>query len=362
MTSVFRPALLGLFCAFLVLASCDQKSSEALRTDFSDQPSDAVVVGFYNLENLFDTDDDPNNFGDDEWLPEAPKHWTPKRYQEKLGRMAKTILDMGNGSFSGGPVLLGVSEIENEKVLRDLIAQPALASSDYGIVHFESADYRGIDNGLIYRKEFFTPLSARPVNIQLPMRPDSTFRTTRDIVYVKGTLLGDTIVCLVNHWPSRSGGEAASRPGRAAAAERNRQIIDSVMTRNPNLDLIVMGDLNDDPKSPSLTKVLRAASRRADAGQTGLYNPMSALYNQGEGSLGYRDAWNLFDQIIVSEGLAKPGDDWTLRNVGVFRKNYLLQQSGRFRGYPLRTYVGDNYKEGYSDHLPVYAVLIRPKK
>lgn len=342
--------------------ACTPKATETVQSTPNKEEEDKITVGFYNLENLFDTDDDKSNEGDDEWLPTAPKRWTPKRYQEKLGRMANVISALGSEILPGGPALLGVCEVENEKVLKDLIAQPSLSGSNYGIVHFQSPDYRGIDNGLLYRKDYFTPISTRPICLPLGKREDGSTRTTRDVLLVQGLLLGDTVTYLVNHWPSRSGGETRSRPGRAAAALLNRQIVDSIRADNRLADIIIVGDLNDDPNSPSVTKSLRAVGRRADAGQTGLYNPMMSLFNQGEGTLGYRDSWNLFDQIIVSEGMAAASDDWMIRNVRVYRKNFLLQPSGRYKGYPLRTYVGDNYSAGFSDHLPVYAILKRPKK
>ncbi|MFK8054591.1 MAG: endonuclease/exonuclease/phosphatase family protein [Saprospiraceae bacterium] len=346
----------------LLLSACGPKASDAMQSSGKDAQLDKLTVGFYNLENLFDTDDDKSNKGDDEWLPTSDKRWNAKRYQEKLGRMSGVIAELGSEVLAGGPVLLGVCEIENEKVLKDLIAQPKLSKSNYGVIHFDSPDYRGIDNGLLYRKDYFTPLTSQNICLPLGLRDDGTKRTTRDVIVVQGLLLGDTVTYIVNHWPSRSGGEARSRPGRAAAALLNRKIVDSLRSHNRMADIIIVGDMNDDPKSPSLTKSLKAVGRRADAGQTGLYNPMMSLFNQGEGSLGYRDSWNLFDQIIVSEGMAKASDDWMLRNVRVYRKSYLLQPSGRYKGYPLRTYVGDNYKEGYSDHLPVYGVVTRPKK
>ncbi len=363
-TPMIRFSLLLSSFIFVVvlLSSCDSKTANSIAATAETDEKDLITIGFYNLENLFDTDDDKSNWGDDEWLPGAAKHWTAKRYQEKLGRMSTVIAQIGNEVLPGGPALFGVCEVENEKVLKDLIAQPALSGSNYGIVHFESPDGRGIDNALLYRKDFFKPTQTCHYSLSLGRKEDGSKRTTRDVVFVKGTLLGDTIIYLVNHWPSRSGGEARSRPGREKAARLNRKLVDSLRATNKMVDIIVAGDLNDDPKSPSLTKSLQAAGRRADAGQTGLYNPMVALFNQGEGSLGYRDSWNLFDQIIVSEGLAKPSNDWMFRNVRVFRKNYLLEKGGRYKGYPLRTYVGNNYKDGYSDHLPVYAVLTRPKK
>jgi predicted extracellular nuclease len=344
-----------------VYLSCGSTSATRVPPSANSELEDQLTVGFYNLENLFDTTDDASNQGDNEYLPSAAKHWTSARYQDKLAKLSTVISQIGNEVLPGGPALLGVCEVENKKVLEDLVAQPALSKSNYAIIHYDSPDGRGIDNALLYRKDLFTPTQSKTISLLLDQkRDDGSRKTTRDVLYVKGALLGDTIHYLVNHWPSRYGGEEKSRPGRAAAALLNRKIVDSIEATNKLADIIIAGDLNDDPNSPSLTKSLKAAGRRADAGVTGLYNPMLSLYNQGGGTLGYQHAWNLFDQIIVSEGLAKASKDWMFRNARIFRKDYLLQQSGSYKGFPFRTYVGSSYKDGYSDHLPVYAVLIRP--
>ncbi len=344
----------------ILLTQCAPRAAE--RAGFTpESKQQQEVIAFYNLENLFDTDDDPQNPGDDEWLPSAAKQWTPQRYQEKLGRLATTIATLGGGASTGGPALLGVCEVENEKVLRDLLTQPPLATSNYGIVHRESPDWRGIDCGLLYRREKFEVIGSQALYVDIGTRSDGSPRTTRDILMVVGQLEGAPLTVFVNHWPSRRGGEAASRPGREAAAQLLRAAVDSIQAADPAMGIIIVGDFNDDPTSPSLAKTLQATGKRGDAAQTGLYNPMTSLYRQGEGSLGYRDSWNLFDQIIVSDNLAQADEGWRLKQARVLRQPNLLQPSGRFKGYPLRTYVGNSYLGGYSDHLPVYAILTRPK-
>lgn len=358
-----RPLGISVALAAALLFGCTPKAADRGTTTRPAEPQDRGVVAFYNLENLFDTDDDPENWGDDEFLPEAKKRWTPRRYQEKLGRLARVVLDLGGEASPGGPALLGVCEVENAKVLHDLAQQAALVGSDYDVVHFESPDGRGIDCAALYRKGLFEVEQALPIGVDIGYRDDSTRRTTRDIVMVRGRLRGDPLTMFVNHWPSRRGGEAASRPRRVAAATRLKHYVDSLRADDPDVDIVLVGDFNDDPTSASIREVLRPADRRGDAGQTGLYNPMASLHRQGTGSLGYRDSWNLFDQVIVSEGLAAAtGPDWSLEQAQVLRAPYLLQTTGRFRGYPLRTFVGDNYLGGYSDHLPVYAVLTRPRR
>ncbi len=310
---------------------------------------------------MFDVDDDPKNTGDEEFLPGSKKRWTAQRYQEKLAHTAEVVLDMGSEVIPGGPALLGFAEVENALVLRDLIAQAPLTPSGYDVIHFDSPDSRGIDVALIYRRDQFEPLYSRPLRVSLGRSDDGSDQTTRDVLYVKGLLLGDTLHYFVNHWPSRRGGEMASRPGRAAAASVVRTAVDSIRRVVRLADIVIVGDLNDDPTDASVSTTLRAVDRRGNAGQTGLYNPMVALFRRGEGTLGYRDSWNLFDQVIVSEGLAIYGTDWSLRDVRILRKGYLLQPAGRYKGYPLRTFLGDEYIGGYSDHLPTYGILTRPK-
>ena len=353
----------------LAVESCDLKRARTASADDLVEsadpaprgPQELAVVGFYNVENLFDTDDDSTNAGDDEFLPTSAKGWTPDKYLEKLGHTADAISDIGSEAAAGGPAMLGLAEVENERVLRDLIAQPALARSGYEAIHYDSPDYRGIDVAFLYRPEYFEPVFSLPLRVALGTSDDGSERTTRDVLYVKGLLLGDTLHYFVNHWPSRGGGEVASRPGRVAAASVVRAAVDSIRGRSPRADIIIVGDLNDDPIDASVTATLRAADRRGKAAGSGLYNPTVALFRRGEGTLGYRGAWNLFDQIIVSQGLAEYSSDWTLREVRILRKAYLLQSTGRSAGFPFRTFVGEEYIGGYSDHLPSYGILTRPK-
>lgn len=351
MNLVNLPFLL-LFLSSMLFYSCGEKTSKKL---IDSSPKQEQRIGFYNLENIFDTDDDPDNRGDNEWLPESPKKWTPLRYQQKLGRMAQIILELDPKNY--GPAVLGVCEIENKKVLQDLINQPLLSKSEYGIVHYDSDDYRGIDVGMIYQKDKFTPIASKKLKVKLPLEPDGSQYTTRDVLLVNGNLKGQPIYVFVNHWPSRRGGAAASNPKRAAAAKVVRYAVDSIMAENNDARILIMGDFNDDPVNESISKVLNVANKRIDAKKSGLYNPTTSLYKQGIGTLGYHDSWNLFDQIIVSDPLANATSGWRFHQYEIYRKPKLLVSKGRYKGYPLRTYVGNDYKSGYSDHLPVYVIL-----
>ncbi len=317
-----------------------------------------ACVGFYNFENLFDTEDDPL-IRDEEFLPDGKRHWNDELYQDKQKNLAKVISELGKDLTPDGIAILGVSEVENRKVLEDFVKQPAVADRNYQIVHFDSPDERGIDVGLLYQPKYFkvTGSSAIPLFIY---NDNGVRNFTRDILHVAGELDGEEIHVLVNHWLSRSGGEKRSRPGRNAAALLCKQVTDSLHQLNPAAKVIILGDLNDDPTSPSVKQVLACKSKKKDVKTGDLYNPMQDFYKKGFGTTAYRDAWSLFDQVIVSSGLVeKSASGYRYYKAVVHNKPYLIQQTGRYKGYPFRTFDFDNYIGGYSDHLPVYVYLIK---
>jgi hypothetical protein len=318
-------------------------------------------IGFYNLENLFDTIDSPNT-NDADFLPQGRLNWNTAKYVSKQANMAKVISQLATELSPDGVALLGVAEIECRKVLEDLAAQPDLRSRNYQIVHFDSPDERGIDCGLLYQPKYFNVLGSRAVPVVLKKPKSDSVDYTRDILYVAGLMNGEPLHVMVGHWPSRRGGEAGSGWMRAAAAAVCKQLSDSIQAIDPNAKIVIMGDLNDDPDSKSLTNVLKARRSADKLKADELYNPMYDQYKNGNGTLAYRDSWNLFDQMIVSKGLVnKTAGGWQLYNAHVFRKPWLLQTEGAFRGYPFRTYVGDIFINGYSDHLPVYMFLLKKK-
>ncbi len=315
-----------------------------------------ACVAFYNLENLFDTIDQPD-VRDEEFTPAGEKKYTSKVYHEKLANLSDVIAQLGTEVTPEGPVILGVAEIENRTVLEDLINQPKLKSKNYGIVHYDSPDKRGVDVALLYQKRHFQVLHSKKYKLTLPLDPT---HPTRDQLVVNGLLDGDTITFIVNHWPSRRGGEKRSRPNRNAAAELSRHIIDSLLSRNANAKVILMGDLNDDPTSPSMIKYLKAKGNPKKLKPGELYNPMYEFYQKGIGTLAWRDAWNLFDQMVLTPALLNENNGgYYFKAAKVFNKPFLTQKEGRFQGYPWRTYVGPNYMGGYSDHFPVYLFLIK---
>lgn len=316
------------------------------------------AVGFYNFENLFDTEDDPD-INDEEFTPAGLRKWVPELYQEKLTNLARVVAELGTELTPDGLALLGVAEIENRKVLEDFARQPLVANRNYQVVQFDSPDRRGIDVALLYQPKYFKVTGSRA--IPLVIHDDAGERIyTRDILFVSGEFDGETLHVLVNHWPSRSGGEARTQPYRNAGALLCKQVADSLTKADPAAKILIMGDLNDDPVSPSVRKVLAAEGDPKEVRSRGFYNPMYDLYKKGIGTLAYQDAWSLFDQIILSKGLLNaraPG--YRFYRVNIHNPAYLYQKSGHFKGYPFRTFAGDVYAGGFSDHFPVYVYLIK---
>ncbi len=315
-------------------------------------------IGFYNIENFFDTINQ-EDVNDEEFTPEGANKWTGERYRIKLHNMADVISQIGDELVKTGPSIMGFAEIENRGVLEDLIREPALLPMNFGIVHYDSPDRRGVDVGLIYQKAHFTVTNSYPV--RLTLANDTGFRT-RDQLVVSGLYDGEMIHVIVNHWPSRRGGEKRSEHLRIKAAQLSRSIADSIMQREPDAKIFIMGDLNDDPTDVSLLKYLKAKKTTDETQKGDLYNPMYKLFKEGIGSLAYRDSWNLFDQIIISAPLVqKDLSSYRVLKAKVFNKAFLIQKEGAFAGYPLRTYVGTTFVGGYSDHFPVYVFVVKQK-
>ena len=314
-----------------------------------------AVIGFYNVENLFDTIDDPNK-NDEQFLPNGEYRWGTKRYEAKLNSFSKVISEIAK--LDGGLFVLGVSEIENEQVLLDLVATELLKPYHFSVCHHESPDRRGVDVAFLYDASRFKILSTKAFPTIVPNNPDFI---TRDQWLMTGVLDGsDTLDIVVNHWPSKSGGEQRSLPGRLAAGQLGRRIADSVLNSRPNAKFIYMGDLNDNPSSKCILKEMDTKTKPEKLAPTDLYNPMWKLFRNGLGSYAYRDSWEMLDNIIISGGLvnAAPGT-YRFRSANIFRKDFMFTKTGSYMDYPYRTFAGGNYQGGYSDHLPVYIVLTR---
>lgn len=316
----------------------------------SSSPAQDFSFVFYNVENLFDLEDDSLT-RDDEFTPEGDKHWNSDRYHTKIDHVARVLVGIGKWEL---PAIVGLCEIENRKVLYELTAHRLLKQANYKIIHKDSPDGRGIDVGLIYRNDVFHPLRSRWIDIVFE---SDTNLTTRDILYVKGIVRQqDTIHIFINHWPSRWGGVEATEPKRVEVARRLKEVSDSIFLAEVNPNIIIAGDLNDTPGDSSIYKVLEAKERFSDE-DAGLVNLMYAIHEkEGQGTLKYREQWEVYDQIIVSAGIKKLKHSGLLMDGAyIFREDYLLTEDERYLGEkPFRTYSGPRYLGGFSDHLPVY--------
>jgi hypothetical protein len=339
------------FLWFLALAFCIIASSQTKKYR-------TCIIAFYNLENFYDTVDNPL-VNDDDFTPKGIKQYTKDIYTDKVTKLATVLSQLGTDVSSSGPALIGVAEIENDTVLADLVRHPLLSHRHYQIIHYDSKDARGIDVGLLYDPKIFIPEKAEKLFVQLPGNSKEAFYT-RDILYTKGWLAGEPIHVYVNHWPSRRGGEERSSPARSAAAAVCKKHLDSVLQKEPNAKIVVMGDLNDDPDSPSITDVLKAKATIAATKPGELFNPWSALYEKGIGTLANRDSWGLFDQIIISHAWLNPNQQGLFyHQQQIFNRGYLKENTGRYKGYPMRTWDGNTYRGGYSDHFPTYIILLK---
>ncbi|WP_396636499.1 endonuclease/exonuclease/phosphatase family protein [Maribacter sp. R77961] len=331
----------------LNLGYCQSSKKYQLRT-----------IAFYNLENLFDTKNDTLIFDDDR-TPDGKDQWTTQRYEQKLEHLSKVISEIGTPINPSSPDIIGVCEVENRQVLLDLINQPRLRGNNYGIVHYDSPDERGIDVALLYKKDVFLPINTNSHRLLLFNNLEER-DYTRDQLVVEGLLDNEKIHLIVNHWPSRSGGELRSRPYRLAAAKLNKRIIDSLRGQTPNVRIIGMGDFNDDPVDLSFKKVLKVKGKKKKLDALDLYGPMEKMFKKGMGSLAYRDKWNIFDQIYMTANFTRTSSgSYSFWKAGIFTPSYLIDATGKYKGYPLRTYAGGNYIGGYSDHFPVYIHLIK---
>lgn len=311
-------------------------------------PDKGLRLCFYNVENLFDNQDDSLT-RDEEFLPDGEKNWTVSRYWDKQKNIAKTVLALG---YEEAPALIGLCEIENRQVLEDLAGQDLMRVHDYRVVHFDSPDRRGIDVGLLVKRDAFEVLSASFIRLN---KEDDPEWKSRDILYAKLAMSNwvDTLHVFVNHWPSRRGGEEASRPLRIMAAKALKETIDSIGGVSPKDGIVIMGDLNDGVGDASLVEGLQVENGESSE-MKNLVDGMSEL-DPELGTHKYRGHWAYLDHFVLSKNLlTEEGRSYT-DGVKVFRATWLLQADDRYTGdYPKRTYAGPRYLGGYSDHLPIY--------
>lgn len=340
----------------------------AIVCNAQDRKLSLYAVGFYNLENLFDTchDEGKNDYA---FLADGDYKWNGLKYSHKLSNMATVLAEMGTDKTPQGCAFIGVSEVENGKCLTDLCAQPQLAQRDMRWVLFEGVDKRGVDVGFLYNPKLFT-LDEKNTKL-VPFEAEDTTFYTRGFLTVHGTMGGEHICCIVCHLPSRLHGDDFYRVSGAKQVTALREQIEK---DDPDVKVFVMGDMNDDPIDRSMTKGLRGKANMRDVGSHDMFNPWINVIKSGTGTLRYNGGWNLFDQILITPNMlvkeaekdakliAKNCKTLKYYTSHIFRRDYLLQTEGKYKGNPKRTHAGGQWLDGYSDHLPVVMYLIKETK
>lgn len=355
--SMLRMAIMAVLVAVTQMAAFAQQTAE--------KSLHVYGVGFYNLENMFDTIHDEGKL-DEEYLPDGKNGWGTLKYESKLQNMSRVLSDLatqmtmksGLMTVCKSPAIIGLAEVENRNVLTDLLNQPALRDKGWEIIHEEGPDRRGIDCAFLYNPAIFHLQSH---HLKPYVAEDGTDWSSRGFLIASGTLAGENISFIVNHWPSRGNVEQYRR----WAGHQLRQMIDSLFEANPDEKVVIMGDLNDDPKNRSITDDLGAKHTAADCGPHDMYNPWwDTLYKGGQGTLLYDGKWNLFDQIMVSGNMLstdgnKDNSSLRFRKNEIYLRNYLFADEGKTKGAPKRTFASGVWLNGYSDHLPTQIFLIK---
>ncbi len=329
------------------------------------------IVGFYNLENLFDTYDDPVK-NDDEFLPDGANEWTEIKYWKKIENMAKVIKEMAdaNGRYH---TLLGVSEIENRLVLEDLVADQQISDANYQIIHYDGPDRRGVDVALLYKPEQFTYLESESIpytfegsSIDFVMsKEEQEYFKTRDILMVRGLIDGEQFAIYVAHLPSRSGDKKGSNQLRDRGGEIMYDHAMMMQEKYSGIKIICMGDMNDNPTDPSMAEYLHGKETLDEMTSTDFFSPFIKLLKDGYGSLAYRGVWSIYDLVLVNNALANaPEGTLGITALGkkkyyghVFKKPFMTNQSGQYKDTPFRTFSNGAFIGGYSDHYPTYIVI-----
>ena len=344
-----RKLLLVLFCAVLFSAPASAQKKFSV-----------YAIGFYNVENLFDTTHDEGK-NDYDFTPTGSYQWNEMKYRHKLHNMASVLAEMGTDVLPNvGCAAIGLAEVENDHVMNDLTAQPELAARGYKYVHIEGPDHRGIDCAMIYNPKLFTVRDTKLVPYVYDLPKDST-RATRGFLTVSGTLAGEHVTIVVCHLPSRGAGSYY----RELGGKQVKALKDSLLREDPKVKVLVMGDMNDDPTNKSMYECLSAKPEIKEVGSNDMYNPWyNVLVKEGTGTLQYQGKWNLFDQIIMTPNLLnkngkKDFSELKFWKNQIFRRDYLLQESGKYKGNTKRTTAGGVWLDGYSDHLPVVAYFAK---
>jgi predicted extracellular nuclease len=325
-----------LWGALLIFASCRKPNSDKER----------ITICFYNVENLFDATNDPGKH-DDEYTNSSPKKWNEKKYRNKISKLSDVIASVKTFGF---PDIVGLCEIENRNVLSDLIHAGKLKNSHYSIIHFEGGDIRGIENAIIYRNKNLKPVSSQPLPVMA--KGEKRF-ISRDILYAVFDTGRDKLHVLLNHWPSRNDGNEESEYKRGEIARILKQKTDEILESDPWANIILLGDFNDEPDSNSLKNILKAGS--PEDKNSKLVNLMYPEFREGRGSYYFQRDWSMLDNIIVSQSLVDGAglDCWDKRGF-ILRERWMCYQNPVGEYVPDRTYIGNDYKGGISDHFPVY--------
>jgi len=337
-------------CLFFIFSGFAQNSSSQYRL---------MVAGFYNLENFFDTINDPLKF-DDDFTPNGSYHYNSKIYNDKLERLSDVLSQIGTDVTPDGLAFWGTAEVENIDVLLDLVTMPKIADRNYKPIIYSGGDARGINCAFLYNPKYFKPVYSTSIPVDLK-KAVKDGKPTRDILWVRGILTGiDTIDIFVGHWPSRRGGETLTTPMRNYVAGIIKNYADSIRAFNKGAKILVMGDLNDNPTDESIIKYLGATGKKEAMTSDKFFNPFIEFYKKGYGTLAHNDAWGLFDQIILSNGwMNQEQKGWFFQKAQIFKKDFMIQQSGKYKGYPKRTWNFSEYNYGYSDHFPTYIQLLQ---
>lgn len=326
----------------------------------------SYVIGFYNLENLFDTYHDEGK-NDYEYLPDGANQWTEAKYTKKLHNMASVIRAMKDENKVWHAVL-GVSEIENRHVLEDLVSQPEIAEANYQIVHYDGPDRRGVDVALLYRPNLFKVLESKSIPFDFNSsiafslnEEEKAYFRTRDILMVRGMLGNEMFAFFVAHLPSRIGGKGGDL--RSRGGEIMYQESMKLMEAYPDIKIVAMGDMNDNPTDPSMAVYMHGKENIDEVGREDFFSPFVSMLKSGYGSLAYQGEWNIYDIIVVNANLCR-GEGLKIRPIvkkkfygRIFNPPFMTQQEGPYAGTPFRTFSGGAFIGGYSDHYPTYIVV-----
>lgn len=345
-----RYSLMLLSLTLFVGGSCKAQKKEVKKPK-------QVAIAFYNVENLFDTKDDPVKL-DDDFTPYGAYRYSEKIYRAKLRNIARVLESMTSKKYPNGPAIIGLAEVENKTVLRDLTNQPSIKDRGYQYLWYDSPDPRGIDVAMLYDPKQFRVLKATAVPITYTVK--GRLAASRDMLFVRGILEGDTVFVMVNHWPSRKEGQKESESKRIAAAEINKEKVELLWRKNIHANIIIMGDMNDNPNDKSIEKTLGAFSNRYIKRLGFLYNPWAEKHQSGKGTSVYMRQWDHFDQIIISDGLLD-NNGWKYSKAVIYDKEFLKDTYKNAKGYPYRSFKGTHWIKGYSDHFPILIELEQAK-